>query len=596
MKEKWVIDRTQADFGRLAAKFNLPPLIIKLIVNRGIKEEDIEEYLYGTINSLSDAHKMKDIDKASDILKKASDKGDSIAVVTDYDCDGIFAGMILYTGLKKAGAKPELFTPDRVKEGYGINRRIIDEAYGKGISLLITCDNGIAAAEEVKYAKKLGMTVIITDHHEVPFLTCDNDKRNYIIPPADAVCNPKQADCGYSFKGLCGAGVCYRLMGILYEMCGISEDEMNILLQYAAIATVADVMELSGENRIIVREGLKLLSHTDNPGLWAIKEVNEINERDITPYHVGFIIGPCFNAAGRLGTVKPAFDLLTSDNKKEAYDIALTLKSLNDYRKEMTEKGACIAAGIAESPRYRDKDVLVIYIKDCHESIAGIVAGRIKEKYNKPVIIFAEAEDGIYKGSGRSIPAYNMYDELAKCRNLFCRFGGHAMAAGMSLPKENFDMLEKILNENSPLTEEDFVSVVDIDAEVNLRHVSIPVIESFSVLMPFGEGNREPLFFGRRFSIVRARIIGKNSNVLKMTIADSEKTSCNAMMFDNMDNFLNDVERIYGTEQMEMMLRGAANDVCAAFTFNARINEYNGFRNVQLIIKNYKIIPDSKKL
>lgn len=590
MKEIWNINRTQADFAKLAARYNLPPLIIKLIVNRSIKEDEIEEYLHGNMDDLSDAHLMKDADKAAHILKEAADRGEEIAVVTDYDCDGIFSGMILYTGLKRIGAKPVLFTPDRIKEGYGIHRRIVEEAYNMGIRLLITCDNGISALEEIKYAKELGMTVIITDHHEVPFEYDENEKRTYIIPPADAVCNPKQEDCTYPFKGLCGAGVTYVLMGILYEMCAVSAKEKDILLQYAAIATVADVMELKGENRIIVKEGLGLLTCTDNPGLAAIKEVNDINGRDITPYHVGFIIGPCFNATGRLGSIRMAFDLLMCEDRKTALKMAAEVKNLNDMRKEMTERGALLAAQIAETPRYKDKDVLVIYLADCHESIIGIVAGRIKERYNKPVIIFTDSEDGLYKGSGRSIPAYNMYDELTKCKELFTKYGGHAMAAGMSVPKENFETLERMLNENSHLVKEDFIPVIDVDAQVHIRHVSIPVIESFSVLMPFGEGNREPLFFGSRFGIRRARIIGKNSNVIKMTITDPENTSCDALMFNNIDDFIKDAETIYGKEQTERMFRGVENNICAAFTFNAKINEYNGLRSVQLNIKNYKIV------
>lgn len=590
MIEKWVIDRTQAEFARLSSKYNLSSLIIKLIVNRGVAEEDIEQYLYGNMSNLSDAHLMKDIDKAADILIKAAHDRADVGIVTDYDCDGIFAGMILYTGLKKIGLEPVLYTPDRVKEGYGIHRRIIDEAYEEDIRLLITCDNGIAAKEEIAYAKELGMTVIITDHHEIPFKIDSNGKRVYMLPFADAICNPKQEDCNYPFKGLCGAGVCYRLMDILYEECHIPESEKEILLQYAAIATVADVMELKGENRIIVREGLKLLSDTDNPALAAVKEVNEINNRSITPYHIGFIIGPCFNAVGRLGTVDTAFRLLMEEDKKNAFERALRIKELNDYRKEMTEEGVLRAAEIAGTLEYADEDVLVIYLEDCHESIIGIIAGRIKERFNKPVIVFTESADGTYKGSGRSISAYNMYEELAKCSRLFTKFGGHAMAAGMSLKKENFEILRRELNENSSLTADDFIPVVNIDAEVLLRHISIPIIESFDVLAPFGEGNPKPLFVGRRFNIRRAQIIGKNRNVLRMAVADAENTVYTAVMFNDISEFLNDVGKKYGIGQKDRMMRGTANDVYAAFTFNAEIDEYNGLRNIKLVIRGYKFL------
>ncbi|MDE6635365.1 MAG: DHH family phosphoesterase, partial [Lachnospiraceae bacterium] len=407
MNEQWILHTKQADFSGLSAKYNIPPLLVKLMVNRGVAEDEFGAYLDGGLKDMHDAASMKDLVKAADMLTEFSGRGEYIAIVSDYDCDGIFSGMILYTGLKRIGANPVIYTPDRVAEGYGINRRIIDEIYNRGINYIITCDNGIAAYEEIEYAKNLGMKVIITDHHEVPYIE-NEGVRSYRIPPADAVCNPKQEDCAYPYKGLCGGGVAYKLIEYIYSNKGIDMSENNILLEYAAIATVADIMELTGENRIIVKEGLKLISNSGSAGIRAIKTVNGLDDRIIVTYHIGFDIGPCFNAAGRIETAKTAFDLLMCEDGDEAVNLAYRLKELNDERKSMTEDAAEQGLAIASSPEYADDRVIVMILKDCHESIAGIVAGRIKDRLCKPVLVFTEVEGGLCKGSGRSIQSYNM--------------------------------------------------------------------------------------------------------------------------------------------------------------------------------------------
>lgn len=583
MKEEWMIKNKQADFAGLAARYNVPPLLIKLIINRGIEEENIGAYLKGTLKELHDPTLMKDLLKAADMLMELADRGEQIAIVSDYDCDGIFSGMILYTGLKKIGANPIVYTPDRVSEGYGINKRIIDEIYNRGINYIITCDNGIAAYDEIEYAKELGMKVIITDHHEI-----QGD-----IPKADAVCNPKQEECAYPFKGLCGGGVAYKLMTYIYERKNVLRDDKNagnILLEYAAIATIADMMELKDENRIIVKEGLKLLNNSSSPGLNAIKTVNGLEGKNISTYHIGFVIGPCFNAAGRIETAATAYDLLMCENEQEAQTLAFKLKELNEERKQMTEEATESALLLLADKEYENDRVIVLTLKDCHESIVGIVAGRIKEKICKPVIVFSEVENGMVKGSGRSIAAYNMFDELLKFSDLFERFGGHAMAAGITMKQENVELLRHGLNEQCMLTEKDFVSKVSIDAEVIFRHMNEDVIRNLFLLEPCGLGNVKPLFVVRHANIRAARILGKNQNVLRLTLVDGEGNVIDGILFNQVDEFIYMIEEKYGTEQKDYMLRGRNNNIDVSLTFYPEINEYNGRRTIQLVIQNFKVI------
>ena len=583
MKEEWMIKNKQADFAGLAAGYNVPPLLIKLIINRGIEEENIGVYLRGTLKELHDPALMKDLVKAADMLMELADRGEQIAIVSDYDCDGIFSGMILYTGLKKIGANPVVYTPDRVSEGYGINKRIIDEIYNRGINYIITCDNGIAAYDEIGYAKELGMKVIITDHHEI-----QGD-----IPKADAVCNPKQEECAYPFKGLCGGGVAYKLMTYIYERENVLKDDKNagnILLEYAAIATIADMMELKDENRIIVKEGLKLLNNSSSVGLNAIKTVNGLEGKNISTYHIGFVIGPCFNAAGRIETAATAYDLLMCENEQEAHTLAFKLKELNEERKQMTEDATESALLLLDNTEYENDRVIVLTLKECHESIVGIVAGRIKEKICKPVIVFSEVENGLVKGSGRSIAAYNMFEELLKLSDLFERFGGHAMAAGITMKQENVELLRQGLNEQCMLTEKDFVSKVSIDAEVIFRHMNEEVIRNLFLLEPCGLGNVKPLFVVRHANIRAARILGKNQNVLRLTLVDGEGNVIDGILFNQVDEFINMIEEKYGAEQKDYMLRGRNNNIDVSLTFYPEINEYNGRRTIQLVVQNFRVI------
>jgi len=589
MNEEWILVNKQADFAGLASQYNIPPLLAKIMINRDVEEADFNTYLHGRIRETHNPALMKDISKAADILMNIAEAKEQIAIVSDYDCDGVFSGMILYTGLKKIGANPVMYTPDRVLEGYGINKRIVDEIYNRGINYIITCDNGIAAYAEIEYAKSLGITVIITDHHEVPY--DENDGvRSYRIPPADAVCNPKQEECGYPYKGLCGGGVAYKLISYIYEKKGISEREKDILLEYAAIATIADIMELTGENRIIVKEGLNLISRSRSIGITALKKACELEGKAIGAYHIGFVLGPCFNAAGRIETAKTALDLLMCEDEAEAMELAFKLKTLNDERKNMTEEAAEKALLMMASDEYKGDKVVVIVLPECHESIAGIVAGRIKEKICRPVIVFTEVENGLCKGSGRSIQGYNMYDELVVFEDLFEKYGGHAMAAGITLKQENVEKLRKGLNERCLLTEKDFVSKIYIDAELLFRHINEDIINSLRMIEPCGNANRKPLFAVRHVRIRSARIFGKNRNVLKFTFCDAEGNLIDGIGFNIVDEFLEMVKKEYGSEQTEKMLAGKPNEVDVAITFYPDVNEYNGRKTIQLVVQNFKVI------
>lgn len=592
MKEQWILLNKQVDYAKIADKLGVPRVLVKLMVNRGISEEEMENYLHGDISMLANPLLMKGVKEATDIIVMLAQKNEAIAVVTDYDCDGIFSGMVLYTGLSRIGARPVLYTPDRVKDGYGINRRIIDEIYNQGINYIITCDNGIAAYDEIAYAKELGMTVIITDHHDVPYnIGDDTDNKEYVVPPADAVCNPKQHDCTYPYKGLCGAGVAYRLIDYVYSVMNIDYKERNILLQYTAIATIADIMEITGENRVIVKTGLNYLTDSTTPGLTAIKDVNDLMGKLVTVYHIGFIIGPSFNAAGRLQDVKPAFNLLLESDPAKARQYADELKELNERRKDMTEQGAdrCLEMIKADSSEEKNR-VLVIVLDDCHESVVGIIAGRVKDVYNKPVIVFSKVGNGLCKGSGRSIPAYDMFAELSACKDLFVKFGGHPMAAGITMKEELVEELKSRLNNNCRLTDKDMMPVIRIDAEVLFRHMSMDMIRSLNKLEPYGNGNPKPLFCARNVKVKRASIVGRNRNVLKLVLQDQVEDILEGVYFGNPEEFVAFVEKEFGVGQCDRMLRGAENDVILALTFYPDINEYNGIKRVQLVIQNYDVM------
>lgn len=584
--EKWFVQTKKADFEQIGKTFQIDPVIARIIRNREvITEEEINLYLNGTIEQLNNPWLMKDMDKAVSIIKEKITNHKKIRVIGDYDIDGVNATYILLRGLKRCGASVDTDIPDRMKDGYGINESLIDRANEDQIDTIVTCDNGIAAVNQIAYAKQLNMTVIITDHHDIPFEEIDGVKTD-IYPEADAIVNPKQRECTYPFDRICGAVVAYKLVQALYETFHIAKEECISLIEFAAIATVGDVMDLTGENRIIVKEGLKRLRNTSNKGLDSLITLNGISKDNISSYHIGFVIGPCINAGGRLDTAKRALDLLNSETLEEAGKLAGDLKNLNDSRKTLTLEGLENALNLIETTDLKNDKILIIYLSDCHESLAGIIAGRIRENYNKPVIVFTDSE-GCAKGSGRSIEAYNMFEELSKFKDLYIKFGGHPMAAGLSLPKENIDVLRNKLNEVTILTEDDLVAKIMIDVPMPLHYITENLVGQLELLEPFGKANEKPTFAEKDLSIVNARILGKNQNVLKLKVKNSFGCTMDAMYFGNLDKFNNFVIEKYGEVELNKMLAGRENKVRLSITYYPSINEYNGNRSIQVVIKNF---------
>ena len=585
--ERWVLLRKGADFEAIGKKYQISPRLACLIRNRDvIGEEAIERYLNGTISDLYDGMLMKDADKAIDILKEKIAEEKKIRVIGDYDIDGVNATYILLEGLERLGAYVDSDIPDRIGDGYGLNRHLIDRAYDAGIDTIITCDNGIAAANEIEYGKELGMTIIVTDHHEIPFDEIDGEKI-YRLPPADAVIDPKQKDCVYPFKGLCGAAVAYKLMEALWESMGKDSTDLDDLIENVAIATVGDVMDLEDENRIFVKEGLQMLKRTKNPGLKALIECTGIDKGSLNSYHIGFVLGPCINASGRLDTAKRALKLLRVRTQKEADILAGDLKALNDSRKDMTEEAVKLAKEQVETTDLSDDRVLVIYLPDCHESLAGIVAGRIRECYYKPVFVLTDAEDGA-KGSGRSIDGYHMYEELNKCKDILTKFGGHRLAAGLSLGKENIAEFRRRLNENCTLTEEEMKEKVTMDMEMPFLCVTEELVKELELLEPFGKGNTKPIFAARGVTLLGARILGKNRNVLKIKAQDANGSVIEAMLFQNVEGFLKNMEETYGRMEVDALLQGRGGHIKIAVTYYPDINEYMGKRTPQIVITHYR--------
>ncbi len=593
--EKWMVAAKKADFNRLAETFSISPVLARIMVNRGIKsDEEFQRFLYGDLSALHRPGKMKDMDRGLACIRKAIDGGRLICIASDFDVDGVFSGYILWRGIRRVGGLAYVTAPDRAKEGYGLNERIVREASEKGVGCILTCDNGIAAMEGVAMAKKMGMDVVVTDHHEVVYeMAVDEnggEKRIYRLPAADAVIDPKRADCEYVFKGLCGAGVAWKFVELLYEDYEVPKSEFYDLLPFAAVATVADVMDLVDENRIIVKYGLKALAKTSHLGLQAVIRHSGLDKDYISAYHVGFVIGPCFNAAGRLDSADMAFRLLQTEDREEAERLAADLVALNQSRKEMTNLGYERAVQkIDKEGLFKDK-VILICLENCHESLAGIIAGRLKEKYHRPVIAGTEKE-GVIKASGRSIEVYNMYEALSACRDLFERFGGHAMAAGMSFKKENFQLLRKRLNQSCGLTEADLMPVIHIDVPMPLDYISEGFIQELDLLEPFGKGNPKPVFAERHFKILRASVIGKNRNVLKMIVCNDSSIRMEALYFGDVKAFDDYVEEIYGEAARNRMYAGLSNPVDLAFTYYPSLNEYGGRRTLQIIIQNFQRIP-----
>lgn len=568
--EKWMVYNKKADFQKIGSEFGIDPVIARLIRNRDIQDmKEIRSYLYGTLAEISSPWKMKDMERAVQILQKKITQKKKIRIIGDYDIDGVTATCILLKGLKRLNANVDTYIPDRVKDGYGMHEQLIDKALEDGIDTILTCDNGIAAAAEIEYAKKEGLTVIVTDHHDIPFRDTE-DGRIWIIPKADAVVNPKQNDCLYPNKNICGAVVAWKLIWALYERLGIDSDEIWDFLELAAIATVGDVMDLQGENRIIVKEGLKKLSSTSFEGLKALICVNNLEGAEITAYHVGFVIGPCINASGRLDTAARSLELLLADNMEDAMKLANDLYDLNQSRKAMTEQGKEQAIQSIEENNLGKDRVLVVYLPDCHESLAGIIAGRIREVYNKPVFVLTKGADGV-KGSGRSIEAYSMYEELVKCSDLLTQFGGHPMAAGLSMEEKNVELFRRRLNDNCTLTEQDLIPKIMIDVPMPISYLSKKLTEQLKVLEPFGKGNSKPLFAQKNLRAVGIRVLGRNRNVAKMLLIDENGIKMDAVYFGEAQEFVDFVQ---------------AHDTISV-TYYPEINVFQGRENLQVVIKNY---------
>lgn len=588
MKTKWLIRNVKADYKKISQRYNISEITAKLLFNRGICENSvIKSFLNPVYKNLYNPEDIIDMKKGISIIEEKIRNKKKIRIVGDYDVDGVMSVYILYTALKKCGADVDYEIPDRIKDGYGINKNIIDDALKNHVDTLLTCDNGISAIEQIKYAKENNMTVIVTDHHDIPFCLNEHKEKVYAVPDADAVINPKRKESQYPFSSLCGAGVAFKFVQILFEKFNIDKNELYKYIEFLSIATICDVMELVSENRIFVKNGLLKIKDTDNIGLRCLMAECDILDKNINTYHIGFILGPCINASGRLESAKIALDLFLEKDIKKAQAIAKELVSLNKERKDMTldgtDKGIKI---IEENKMYSDK-VLVVYIDGIHESLAGIIAGRIKEKYNLPSIVLTDAKEGI-KGSARSIDEYNMFEELSKCKDILNNFGGHKMAAGLSLNKENIDVLRQRLNENASLTDDDVTRKVIIDASIPLENISYKLIDEIKSLEPFGMGNQKPLFGVKRVNVIKAYVLGKDKNVLKLRIKMKNNLYIDAIYFGDIKDFENTVEESFGKNELSKLYNGFINDVYLDLVFYPSINEYNGNTSIQITIDDYR--------
>ena len=587
--EKWVITAKRADFNAIAARYKITPMLARLMRNRDlVTDDEMYAYLYGSLKDLPAADLLKDVDKAADILMEKIHEGKRIRIISDYDVDGISSNYILYTGLSRCGAKVDYRIPDRIEDGYGINEHLITQAGEDGIDTILTCDNGIAAADQISYAQSLGMTVVVTDHHDIPYEEA-GDKLIYRLPPAEAVVNPKREDCPYPDKNICGAVVCFKLIEVLYGKCGISSVETEHFLPFAALATVCDVMPLKGENRILVREGIKRMTETENTGLRALLEVTGSLDRKITGYTLGFIIGPCINATGRLSTAREAMELLLCQDREEALARAELLYRLNNERKEMTVKGVEEAISYVEEKGHTRDKVLVVYLPDCHESIAGIIAGRVREYYNKPVFVLTRAKDGV-KGSGRSIEAYHMYREMTRVKDIFLRYGGHPMAAGLSMEEDRIEELRERLNRNTTLTDEDLIRKVSIDIALPFSCLTGDFLRELSMMEPFGKGNEKPLFAQKDLKVNSLRILGSSGRCCKMYLTDGSGFRTEALYFGESDKFCRDIEDRYGRDALDRAMRGMESPLRMHVAYYPQVNEWRGVRTIQAVIQNYLFI------
>ena len=586
-KDRWMVQTKRADFSGLAMRLGVSPVAVRVMRNRGLTEEaEMRKYLYGTLDDLYDPRLMKGMEQAAELIARKLKEGKHVRIIGDYDIDGVCSTYILLKGFQRAAkelsqrcsleagrysvekkndAQINYEIPDRIKDGYGINESIIRQASADGVDTLVTCDNGIAALREISIAKQLGMTVVVTDHHEVPV-----DEYGQILPPADAVVDPKQDGETYPFHEICGAVVAWKLIRVLYEKLGIPESEWMDLLEFAAIATVGDVMKLQDENRLIVKYGLKKIGSTKNTGLRKLIEKNNLDIENLSAYHIGFVIGPCLNAGGRLKSAKVALRMLLAEDPERAGEMADELKELNDMRKDMTAKGEAEAIEQVEK-QYMDDKVLVVFLPECHESLAGIIAGRLREHFHKPSFVLTRGETTA-KGSGRSIEQYHMYQGLCKVSDLLVKFGGHPMAAGLSLEEKDIDEFRRRLNADAELTEEDFVPKIWIDVPMPFEYVNEKIVQELKDLEPFGQGNEKPLFAQKSLVIRNARVLGKNRNVVKLNLVTETGQPVDGLLFADGDRFL---EEQAGRNMIDMI-------------YYPDVNEYNGTRTLQAVIRNYK--------
>ncbi|MBQ9122940.1 MAG: single-stranded-DNA-specific exonuclease RecJ [Lachnospiraceae bacterium] len=587
--EKWFVASKKADFESWGKKFHISPVTARIIRNRDVETEgSLQKFLYGALKDLYNPMLLHDMDKAVRILKQKVSQGKYIRIIGDYDVDGICASQILKLGLKGLGATVDVAIPHRIKDGYGLSEQLVQDAYEDGVDTILTCDNGIAAYHQIAYAKEKGMTVVVTDHHEVPF-EGEGEVRREILPPADAVVDPKKQQCNYPFPGICGAVVAYKLIQALYESEANDPEKylklQQQLLQFAAIATICDVMELLDENRIIVKEGLKCIKENPVLGLQALAMVSEIELKNISAYHMGFVIGPCLNATGRLDSAVRSLELFDTTDKRQAMEIAGELKSLNDSRKQMTEEGVNKAIEILEREQLKKDLVLVVFLPECHESLAGIIAGRIREKYGKPTFVLTKAEEGV-KGSGRSIETYHMFEALVGCKHLLTKFGGHKMAAGLSLPEENILLFRETINKQCALTEEDFVTKIHIDVPMPLALVNKSFARELEVLEPHGVGNPKPLFARKEVHIVSARKMGAKGQFARLTLTEDGREFVEAVCFSETAKLLSLLEEKYGADAAEKLFSQKC-DYQVSITYQVGIQSFRGKENVQILLQNF---------
>ncbi|WP_244834775.1 single-stranded-DNA-specific exonuclease RecJ [Clostridium sp. BJN0001] len=589
MKSRWLVRNVKADFKKVAARYNISEVVARILFNRGIyKDSMIKSFLNPTYKNLNNPDSIIDIKKGVSIIEEKIKTGKKIRIVGDYDVDGVMSVYILYTALKKCRAKDvDYEIPDRIKDGYGINKNIIDDALRDDVDTILTCDNGISATEEIKYAKDNKMTVIVTDHHDIPFSLDEDGEKIYTVPKADAIINPKIKESRYPFRALCGASVAFKFVQLLFEKFNIDKKEILNYIEFLSIATVCDVMELILENRIFVKNGLSKISDTKNVGLRCLMAECDILDKKINTYHIGFVLGPCINASGRLESAKIALDLFLEKDLKKAQNIAKELVSLNKERKDMTSSGVDKAVKIIEENNMDKDKVLVVYVDNIHESLAGIIAGRIKEKYNLPTIILTDGKDKV-KGSARSIDEYNMFEELSKCKELLSSFGGHKMAAGLSLDKENIDKLREELNKNTSLTDKDVVKKIVIDENLPLENINYKLINEIKSLEPFGMGNSKPLFGVKGVNVINMHVFGKDKNVIKLKIKMKNGLYIDAIHFGDVKDFEKVIEESFGKEELNKLYNGFINDVYLDLVYYPTINEYNGNSSVQIIIDDYR--------